>query len=77
MTTMRDLIEMLTSPHLTEDQVLDLPIFVKLNSDDDDDTVLGIMPGYDLTVTVRVLEHDVESVLLEWDGNTIGEAIRG
>lgn len=70
MATLRELIDMFVKT----DEDLDMELFVKQNDDEDDDTVLGVMPGYDLTVTVKVV-NEAEAILLEFDGNTIGTII--
>jgi hypothetical protein len=73
-TTLRDILDAMTpNAGQSYDQLLDMPIFVKQNEDEDDDTVLGVILGYeDLTVTVDVGGYEYESILLAFDGNTIG-----
>lgn len=75
--TLREIIESMTPNAGQEyEKLLDMPIFVKQTEDEDDDTVMGVQLGYDdLTVTVNDLGGDKESILLEFDGNTIGTII--
>jgi hypothetical protein len=74
MTTLRDIIDAMTPNAGQEyEKLLDMPIFVKQNDEEDDDTVLSVILGYeDLTVTVDVGGTEYESILLEFDGNVIG-----
>lgn len=75
--TLRELLDAMTpNAGQSYDQLLDMPIFVKQNEDEDDDTVLGVMLGYeDLTVVINDLGGDQESILLAFDGNTIGTIV--
>lgn len=77
MITLREIIETMT-PNAGQDyeKLLDMPIFVKQNDDEDDDTVLGVHLGYDdLTVTVEVVDWPRQAILLEFDGNNIGKIV--